>query len=525
MTEIWDPAIADDLRAFVQFVFPWGKEGTPLHKFKEPRTWQLELLEEITDHIKVNKARMAEYEVQKKLLPRNLSPIDQEKRLEQWQPKKFQAATVSGRGIGKSSVVSWLDLWMMSTRLGSSTIVTANTEDQLKMKTWAELGKWHTLLINAHWFERSALSVKPNPWFEELLKSQLKIDTGLYYGKAQLWSEENPDAFAGSHNMAGMLLIMDEASGIPPAIWKVSEGFFTEPVLDRYWLVFSNGRRNTGTFFECFHKDREFWSRRKIDGRTVEGTDKAVYEEIIKKHGEDSDPARIEVKGDFPRQSDNQFISREVVDAATRRTVEEDHHAPLIMGVDVARFGNDSSVIRFRQGRDARSIPPIKVRGLDNMALANLCAKWISKMNPDAVCIDAGNGTGVIDRLREMKYKVHEVWFGAGSPEPEYANFRTHIWALMREWLGGGCIDGDQDLKDDLVSPQYKFQGNSDKTRLETKEELKARGFSSPDHGDALACTFAVKVARRDLKAARGSIHSHPKGRPARNTHYDLFGR
>lgn len=493
-----DPRFSHDLVRFVKLIFPWGKPGTPLEKFKEPRTWQIDELHRISEHIKKNKERIA-------------LGLD---------PRMYQSATVSGRGPGKSALVSWLNLWMMSTNLGSTSINTANTEEQLKSKTWAELGKWHTLALNCHWFEKMALSLKPSPWFEDALKRQLKVDTGYYYAAAQLWNEDHPDSFAGAHNYNGILLIFDEASGIPKPIWTVAEGFFTEPALHRYWFVFSNGRRNTGPFFECFHKDRDFWNRRQIDSRDVEGTDKDKLNEIITKHGEDSDEARVEVKGQFPRQGDKQFIAREIVQDSMDRTLEEDPHAAMIMGVDVARFGDDSSVLCFRQGRDARTIPMVVVKGLDNMQLANLCAMWIDKVNPDAVCIDAGNGTGVIDRLREMKYKVNEVWFGGKSFEPEYMNLRTYMWAQIREWCRGGCLPSNSELKVDLTAPEYKFVGAGDVIRLETKEELKKRGFASPDRGDALACTFAVKVARRDMNAGtrmRGS-------RIARDMDYSIFG-
>jgi hypothetical protein len=498
MTEIWDPAIAEDPYAFVMFAFPWGKEGTPLEKFKGPRSWQIKELKAIAKHIKANKARMARGET----------------------PIVYQSATASGRGIGKSALVAWLNLWFMSCVLGGTSIVTANSESQLKSRTWAEVGKWHTLLINSHWFEKTALSIRPAGWFEEALKKQLKIDTGYFYAQAQVWTEENPDAFAGAHNMNGLVLFMDEASGIPKPIWTVSEGFFTEPSLHRYWFVFSNPRRNTGEFYECFHKSREFWNRRNVDSRTVEGTDQDVYKRIIAKHGEDSDEARIEVKGEFPRQGDHQFISREVVEAAAHREVEPDHYAGLIMGVDIARFGDDTTVIRFRRGRDARSIAPIKLKGKDNMQVANECAYLIELHKPDAVCIDAGNGTGVIDRLREMGFKVIEVWFGSKAKEEEWSDYRTELWALVREWLPGGCIDDDTDLKDDLVGPEYEFD-KFERVKLESKEKMKSRGLASPDNGDALAVTFATKVARADSKLSRFRKQGQNQ---AAGTDYDVFG-
>ncbi len=398
--------------------------------------------------------------------------------------------------------------------------MTANTEDQLKTKTWGELGKWHTLSINSHWFEKSALSLKPAEWFNEALKRQLKVDSTYYYAQAQLWSEEKPDSFAGAHNQNGMLVIFDEASGIPKPIWTVTQGFFTDPILHRYWFTFSNPRRNTGSFYECFHLQKNYWYRRNLDSRSVEGTDTAELNQIVAMHGEDSDEARVEVKGEFPRQGDNQFIPRETIENAKSREAIRDDHAALIMGVDVARYGDDATVIRFRQGRNARIIPPTVLKHKDNMEVANHCAHLIDTYAPDAVCVDSGAGTGVIDRLKEMNYKVFEITFGGSSQSPVWANRRTELWAEIRDWLGGGCIDDSQDLAEELAAPQYKFMGGSDKIRLETKEEMKSRGEASPDHADALACTFGVKVARRDGRQLRGGRGN----RIAKDVDYNPFG-
>lgn len=496
MTELWDPAIADNLEAFVMFAFPWGKAGTPLESMKGPRTWQRDELQRMTEHLAAQRARMA-------------LGLD---------PQMWQAATSSGRGIGKSALVSWQCLWMMTTRLGSTTIVTANTEPQLKSRTFAEIGKWSTMALNAHWWEPTVLSIRPAKWFEDRLKKQLQIDTGYYYCQGQLWSEENPDAFAGVHNPNGLLLVMDEASGIPGPIFNVSEGFFTEPVLNRFWNVYSNPRRNSGAFYDCFHEHKGFWKLRQVDARTVEGTDKQVYEGMISKHGIDSDVVRVEVLGQFPAQGTRQFISNELVKRAQEREVIDDPGAPLIMGVDVARFGDDSSVIRFRQGRDARSIPPRKYKNRDNMFLANEIAHLIDTFNPDAVNIDAGNGTGVIDRLREMKYRVNEVWFGSKADQPEWANKRTEMYADARDWLGGGCIDSDPALFRDFTAPEYDYFGKAkDQVMLESKESMKDRGMPSPDDGDALVLTFARKVSRRDRHASRYSR----QGRVAAGVDYD----
>jgi hypothetical protein len=315
---------------------------------------------------------------------------------------------------------------------------------------------------------------------------------------------------------------MDEASGIPNKIFAVTEGFFTEPVLDRYWHVFSNPRRNSGGFFDCFHTGKEFWRRRQLDSRTVEGVDLRQFEKMIAQYGIDSDTVRVEVLGQFPKQGNRQFIPNGVAHAAQERVVTEDLNAPLILGVDIARYGDDKTVFRFRRGRDARSIAPIKFVERDNMFVANKLAEVIAHYNPDAVNIDAGNGTGVIDRVRELGFKVNEVWFGSGAESKEWANKRTEMWANLRDWLGGGCIDSDPDLFRDLVSPEYDYFGKaSDAVMLEAKESLKDRGYPSPDDGDALALTFATRVARRDLSASK----IRNRGRVARDVDYDLFSR
>jgi hypothetical protein len=499
MTEIWDPRIADDPYAFVMFAFPWATPGTPLEHQQGPRKWQIRQLKRLGRHIKEQRANQARKQ-----------PL-----------AMLQRAIASGRGIGKSALVSWLVLWMLSTRLGSSTIVTANNEQQLKSRTWAEVGKWHAMSINAHWFEKQAMALKPAPWYEELLKKQLKVDTGYYYAQAQLWSEETPDAFAGVHNHNGVFLMFDEASSVPHPIWAVSEGFFTEPTVDRYWFCFSNPRRNTGAFFECFHKNRDFWETEHIDSRTVEGTDLAIYDKIIKQHGVDSDEARKEVYGQFPRQGDKQFISREVIELAASRELMPDPGAALVMGCDIARYGDDQCVVRWRQGRDARSIPPTRWKSMDLVYSADRIAELIDKHNPDAVCVDGGGvGGGVVDILRSRGYKVHEIQFGAKADDDRFADKRTEIWARTREWLGEGCIDDEQHLKDDLAGPEYGFASSgSDKIRLESKESMKKRGLHSPDDGDALALTHGVKVARKDLHASRHSRRT----RQARNVDYDVF--
>jgi hypothetical protein len=367
------------------------------------------------------------------------------------------------------------------------------------------------------------MRLSPAGWLVEAVKSQLKIDDTYWYAEAKLWKEENPDGYAGVHNPLGLSLFFDEASGIPAGIWGVAEGFFTEPFPHRFQYAFSNPRRNTGAFFECFHRHRDFWRTLTVDSREVEGTDPKVYARIIEQHGEDSDAARVEVMGRFPRQGDQQFNSREVVAAARKRVVEIDPGAPLLMGVDVARYGSDKSVICWRQGRDARvNVPPWQeFKGMDTMQLAARVAEAAEKYRPDGIFVDGGGvGGGVVDRLKAMKFRVHEVQFGSAADDrTAYSNKRTELWARMREWLLVGCIPDRQELEDDLLGPEYYLREPASVMQLEPKDSMKKRGLASPDYADALANTFAMVVARNDVAVGRRG-----RSRVAAGVDYSVLG-
>lgn len=488
-----------DPLGFVMYAFPWGQPGTPLAKIQRPRTWQIDEFKRITDHL------LLDAEKQRIGLP----------------PSPLYLAVSSGRGPGKSAFLAMLDMFVASCWIGSTTIVTANTETQLRSRTMAELGKWHTMAINRHWFDKSSMSMRPHRWFADVVEQQLKMDTQYYYVEAQSWSSENPDAFAGAHSQIGMMVQFDEASGIDDPIWNVTEGFFTDLAPLRLWLAISNPRRNTGRFFECFHKDRNFWQTRHIDSRTVEGVDRGVYDRIAAKYGEDHDVTRVEVKGEFPRTGSNQFIGREVVRMAAERDIFEDNGAPLLMAVDVARFGDDESVVRWRRGRDARGIEPRRYKGMDTMNLATEVAGLVEQTKPDAVFVDGGGvGGGVVDRLKQLGYRVIEVQSGEKAHDEEkYLNRRAEMWGEMREWLSIGCIDDDVRLHDDLTGPEYGLTLKG-QIKLETKDSMKKRGLASPDDGDALALTFAEPVARVD--AATSRLRSRAAGMTA-EMDYDIF--
>ena len=488
MTRLWSPQIVNDPEKFVLFAFPWGEQGTPLERYKGPRTWQRQVLRDIRDHIADN------------------GDVDMYKVL--------RMATASGRGIGKSALVSWLVLWMLTTRIGASVIVSANSEAQLRSITWAEITKWLAMLMNSHWWEISATRITPAKWLAEIVERDLRKGTRYWGAEGRLWSEENPDAYAGLHNSDGVMLIFDEASGIPDKIWDVAQGFFTENTPHRFWCAFSNPRRNQGYFYECFNAKRAFWNIRQIDARTVEDTDKAVYQQIIDEYGEDSPQARIEVYGEFPSTGDEQFIPPRIVDEAFKRPKYKDPLAPIVIGVDPARSGADSTVIVARQGRDLLEIR--RYKGDDTMTVVGHVIEAIEDFKPALVVLDEGGlGYGILDRLVEQRYKVRGVNFGWKAKNPiMWGNKRAEIWGAMREWLKTAAVQEDRQLKNDLTGPKTK-PDSTGTIYLESKKDMKSRGLASPDAADALAVTFAFPVASRSEYNSRT---------PARKVYSDFTG-
>lgn len=457
-----------DPLGFVLYAFPWGEPGTELASEAGPRPWQIETLEIIG----------------KELSSGNLEGA-------------LRIATASGHGIGKSALVSWVILWGLATFPLTKVVITANTGDQLRTKTWPEVSKWFNLLICRHWFKFEATSIARR---NSSGSKEWRCD-------AATWSENNTAAFAGLHNKGRrILLLFDEASQIADKVWEVAEGALTDEGTEILWLVFGNPTENTGRFRECFAGGRfaHRWRPRQIDSRDVPGTNKREIEKWIEDWGEDSDFVRVRVKGQFPRGGSMQFIDGEMVDAAMKREAVCHLRQPLVMGVDVARFGDDQQVLTFRRGLDARTVPTLKFRGLDLVSLSGKVAEQAMLHGVRAIFIDEGGmGAGVVDMVRVMLpgRLVVGVNFGGkadrymmGGDLPLVADKAAEMWAAMRLWLKTGAIEDDPELKAELTGRQYGFDTHN-AIRLEKKEDMKKRGLSSPDVADGLALTFAYPVA------------------------------
>jgi len=451
----------DDPLGHVLFSYPWG-EGSL--KGRKPQKWQVEQLLQIGEEVR----------------KRGFDGIHA--------VKPLQMSTASGHGIGKSALVSWIIRWIMDTRPFCKGIVTANTGEQLRTKTWSELAKWHHMGITKHWFTLTS-GAGSMSYYHVAHRETWRCD-------AQTCREENSESFAGLHAANSTpFYIFDEASAVPDKIWEVREGGLTdgEPMT----FDFGNPTRNTGAFFRNMQgKTRDRYIKRFINSEDVEQTNKELFRQWEQDYGRDSDFYRVRVLGQFPKAGSLQFIPMDLFDKNVGKAVYVGPSDPLVMGVDVARFGDDRSVIWMRHGRDAAT-PGFKIyKEVDTMTLASEIARLNVEYRPDTIFVDGGGvGGGVIDRCRQLGVDVVEVNFGGKATNEQYANLRAQMWGNLREALKDGiALPVDEDLRADLTSVEYGYNLRS-QIQLEKKDDMKKRGLSSPDLADALALTYVYPVA------------------------------
>lgn len=442
---------------FMKYAFPWGTDILPAIG---PRSWQTDINDSIGRHLSNPATRF----------------------------HPFQVAVASGHGIGKSAEIGMLLVWAMSTCEDCKIIVTAGTGTQLSTKTAPEVQKWFRLAINSHWWDINATSIRVR---DPLHQANWRTDFIT-------WSVQKPEAFAGMHNIGRrIVIVMDESSSVDDIIWEVIEGALTDEQTEIILIVFGNPTRNTGRFKECFGKSKHRWVTKQIDSRTVEGTNKEQIQKWIDDYGEDSDFVRIRVRGEFPRAGSSQFIPNDAVESCRKYVAEGFAALPKILSVDVARFGDDQTVVGCRQGRKLNILA--RYRGLDTVQVAERVIEFIESEKPDATVVDGdGIGGGVIDQLKHRNHgrNLHE-FHGGEKPNDSnvYFNRRAEVWGLMRDWLKAGAqIPDDPELESDLTGPQYYFSPKN-QIQIERKQDMKARGLASPDLADMLAMSFSVKVA------------------------------
>jgi hypothetical protein len=460
----------DDPLGFTLFMYDWGHEE--LKHWDGPDYWHREVFQAIKDYL--------------------AGPDD----------SPLCIAISSGHGAAKTALAAWIVRWFISCRPHPQIVTTANTETQLMTKTWRELAKWHKLAHNKDWFTWTATSYYLNAHQE------------TWKANAIPWSENNTEAFAGTHEES-VLVVFDEASKISDKIWEVTDGIFTTK--KNIWIVLGNGTRNVGRFYECFHKHKlrvtkrtgmprsggaeeierkGSWLTWTIDSRTCKAANKDYLDRLVEQYGgEDTDQARVRVRGLFPRSATRQLISTEAVEKAMKYQAEGWEYLPKLMGVDVARFGDNASTICKRQGRKCHEIEILPKQDL--MQTAHTVAESIKKYLPIQSFVDgSGIGAGVVDRLRQLNFSVVDVNGGNSSLNPRFLNKRAEMWWAMKEWIESGeCeLPNDQRLKEELTCVEFDYTDKG-RIRLDRKSDIQEQYGFSPDRADALSLTFAYPVA------------------------------
>lgn len=439
---------ANDPYGWVMFMFDWGADQ--LKDWDGPDYWHKEVFQAIKDY------------------------------LEGPETQPLCIAVSSGHGAAKTFLVAVITLWFMSCRAHPQVVTTANTESQLTTKTWRELAKWHKLSAVRHWFDWTATSF------------YLKAHPETWRANAIAWSEHNTEAFAGTHE-ENVLVVFDEASKISDTIWEVTDGIFTTK--KNIWLVCGNGTRNVGRFYDCFHKNKKLWKTWTIDSRTCKAANKPYLDRLVEQYGgEDSDQSRVRVRGLFPKTATRQLISTDAVEKCQKHETEGWEYAPKLIGVDIARFGENSSTICIRQGRKVSAIDVLPKQDL--MITAAYVADVIKRERPTQVFVDgSGIGAGVVDRLRQLNFGVMDVNGGNSSINPRFLNKRAEMWWEMKEFIEGLCeLPVDVRLKEELTSVEYDYTDKG-RIRLDRKTDIMEKYGFSPDKADALALTFAYPVA------------------------------
>lgn len=481
----------DDPLGFVLYAFPWGDDpminqvAMPVEYQEKystvcgPDKWAIDFLETLG-----NSVREANDPSSKRSYP-------------------LQFSTASGHGIGKTTLVAWLILWIMSTRPFCKGVVTANTAEQLRSKTWSELSKWLNICITKHWFIYHA--GRGN------MKIVHKDHPEEWNCQAQTSKEENSEAFAGLHAANSTpFYIFDEASAIPDKIFEVREGGTTDG--EAMTFDFGNPTRNGGMFFEnTVGKFNHNYITTFVDSREVAITNKDRINQWIEDRGLDSDFVKVRVRGVFPSVGAKQFINSDDVQAAMTRELVVDPYAPLVIGVDIARFGGDDTVIYPRFGRDARSFKPTLLSGFDTVLVTGQIIdiiRYFRNLGKECVglFVDGGGlGAGVVDQLRHLGYNPFEVLAQHRPNDPNVYRYKTdEMWGCVKDAVRDGlCLPlrnsaAGAQLYSELTQREFDYTLKA-QISLESKSDMKDRGLNSPNIADALALTYAFPVERLEV--------------------------
>jgi hypothetical protein len=409
-----------------------------------------------------------------------------------WQEKVLRAVAAgkrrisirAGHGVGKSTGCAWVLIWHMLTRYPQKAICTAPTAGQLFDALFAEV---------KFWINRLPAPIK-DLFDMTSEKIVLKASPEASFISARTSSADRPEALAGIHS-EHVLLIVDEASAVPEAVFESAAGSMSGE--NACTLLIGNPTRNSGMFFNTHHKLASEWTTFHVSCLDSPRVSKDFVEQIRSTYGPDSNAYKIRVLGEFALRDDDTLIPAELVDAAMGRDVALDVKEPIVYGLDVARFGDDRSVLCKRQGN---VVLEFKVwQGLDLMQLTGAIVNEAKLDKPAEICVDSiGLGSGVADRLRELGHTVRDVNVAESSAmNQQAAKLRDELWLSVKEWLNArACrLPKMDELRQELVAPTYTFTSNG-KIKVEGKADMKRRGMRSPDLADAICLTFASVASR-----------------------------
>ena len=388
----------------------------------------------------------------------------------------------SGHGTGKTALESWIVLWWMTCFVYPKIPCTAPTQHQLYDVLWTELAKWHKKSKVADMFEWR----KTHFWNKDYPEA--------WFAVAQTSSK--PDALQGFH-AKHLLFMIEEASGVPTEIIEVAEGTQTQE--GALIIMFGNPTQVSGAFYDAFHDKRSFYYTFTFNSEGSPLVDESYYKRIAAKYGRDSDIYRVRVLGEFPKAEPDTLIS---VDVCEKAAMKEDvfpnrqFWQDIEIGVDVARFGDDETVIYSRVGKVINFENAFRNRDL--MYVTGEVVKVIKMYEGKNVMVnvdDSGLGGGVTDRLKELAMQgiincaVFGVNNGGSARSDKFLNVGAEMWFFMKDWLTDGKIPNDSDLIAQLSTRKYSVN-SSGKNVIESKEHMKSRGLTSPDRADAAILTL-----------------------------------
>lgn len=437
---------------------------------------------------------------------------------------KVRALILKGRQQGMSTYVEGRFYWRTTLSVGKQAFILTHLQDSTDA-LFDMTKRYHDLCPELYRPATQAASAKELA-FSDLDSGYIVATAGSKAagrGRSIQYLHGSEVAFwvNAEDHMAGMGQAVPDLPGTEVILESTANG-----VGNLFHKMWQDAERGRGDYIAIFVP--WFWQdeyRRPLPSDFAISQDEQAYKDLHDLDDEQIYWRRIKIVDDFRddvalfsqeypatpgeafrRVSGEPFINPDLVTKARQNTQDVQPSGAVIIGVDPAEYGNDDTAIVVRQGRKASEIKRYSKRG--TMEVVGLVSILADRIKPDAINVDCtGVGSGVADRLLELGYPVNRVHFGAKALDTDrYAIRRDEMWGEMREWFEDTpCqIPDDDSLDGDLCSPQYTYD-SSRRVKLESKESMKKRGVHSPDSADALALTFAVRIASAvKIQAYRG---------------------